>query len=52
LPDCASLEKLHPDALLVGGDPVATANADELIDGASAFRVPVFRYRAGTAESC
>ncbi len=45
-----SLEKLRPDALLLGGDALFTNNAQELIDRAKAFRVPVVHYWPGTAE--
>jgi putative ABC transport system substrate-binding protein len=45
-----SLEKSHPDALLVGGDPIATTFRSELIDRASALRIPVIHYWPGTAE--
>ena len=45
-----SLAKSRPDALLVGGDPVATTYAGELIDRASALRIPVFHYWPRTAE--
>ncbi|MBI2752968.1 MAG: ABC transporter substrate-binding protein [Betaproteobacteria bacterium] len=45
-----SLEKLRPDALLLGGDALFTNNARQLIDRATVLRVPVVHYWPGTAE--
>ena len=45
-----SLEKSHPGALLIGGDALFTANAQQIIDRATALRVPVAYYWPGTAE--
>jgi ABC-type uncharacterized transport system substrate-binding protein len=45
-----SLEKTQPDALLVGGDALFTVNARQLIERATALRVPVAHYWPGTAE--
>ena len=45
-----SLARSRPDALLVGGDPLAVAYAKETIDGASALRIPVVSFWPGTAE--
>lgn len=45
-----SLEKLRPGALLIGGDALFTVNAQQIIDRATALRVPVAHYWPGTAE--
>ena len=45
-----SLAGSRPDALLVGGDPLAVAYAKEAIDGAYALRIPVVDFWPGTAE--
>lgn len=45
-----SLDKLRPNALLLGADALFTANAQEIIEGATALRVPVVHYWPGTAE--
>ncbi|HEX9278480.1 MAG TPA: ABC transporter substrate-binding protein [Casimicrobiaceae bacterium] len=45
-----ALAKSPPDALLVGGDTVLTAMADEIIERASALRIAVVHYWPGTAE--
>lgn len=45
-----TLEKSRPDALLVGGDSLFVVRARELIDRASAVRIPVAHYWPGTAE--
>jgi putative ABC transport system substrate-binding protein len=45
-----SLEKLRPGALLIGGDALFTANAQQIIDRATALGVPVAHYWPGTAE--
>ena len=44
-----TLGTLHPDALLVT-DSVAVVNANELIDRATAIRVPVVHFWPGTVE--
>ena len=45
-----SLEKLRPGALLIGGDALFTSNARQIIERATALRVPVAYYWPGTAE--
>lgn len=45
-----ALEKLRPGALLVGGDALFTTNAQQIIERATALRVPVAYYWPGTAE--
>jgi len=45
-----SLEKLRPDALLLGGDALFVVNAQQLIHRATVLRVPVVHYWPGTAE--
>lgn len=45
-----SLEKLRPGALLIGGDALFTNNARQIIERATALRVPVAYYWPGTAE--
>ena len=45
-----SLTASRPDALLVGGDPLNTTYAIEVIQRASALRIPVVHYWPGTAE--
>ena len=45
-----SLRESRPDALLVGGDPVSTTYRKELIEHASAARIPVIHYWPGAAE--
>ena len=45
-----SLARLRPDALLLGGDALFVVRAQELIDRASAMRIPVVHYWPGTAE--
>jgi putative ABC transport system substrate-binding protein len=45
-----SLRESRPDALLVGGDPVSTTYRKELIEGATALRIPVIHYWPGAAE--
>lgn len=45
-----SLAQDRPDALLVGGDALFVNNSRELIERASALRVPVVHYWPGTAE--
>ncbi len=45
-----SLEKLRPGALLIGGDPLFNLNAQQIIERATALRVPVAHYWPGTAE--
>lgn len=45
-----SIEKLRPGALLVGGDALFAANAQQIIERATALRVPVAHYWPGTAE--
>jgi putative ABC transport system substrate-binding protein len=45
-----SLEKLRPGALLIGGDTLFTTNARQIIQRATALRVPVAYYWPGTAE--
>ena len=45
-----SLEKSRPGALLVSGDALFTNNAQQIIERATAQRVPVAYYWPGTAE--
>jgi putative ABC transport system substrate-binding protein len=45
-----SLEKLRVGALLVGGDALFNSNAPQIIERATALRVPVAHYWPGTAE--
>ncbi len=45
-----SLAQVRADALLIGGDAVFVNNSRELIERASALRVPVVHYWPGTAE--
>jgi putative ABC transport system substrate-binding protein len=45
-----SLSTSRPDALLVGGDPVAVAFAGEMVDRALALRVPLFHFWPGSTE--
>ena len=45
-----SLETLRPGALLIGGDALFTSNARQIIERATALRVPVAYYWPGTAE--
>jgi putative ABC transport system substrate-binding protein len=45
-----SLKRSRPDALLVGADSNAVQNARELIERATALRVPVVHFWPGTAE--
>lgn len=45
-----SLQKLRPGALLIGGDALFTSNAQQIIERATALRVPVVHYWPGTAE--
>jgi putative ABC transport system substrate-binding protein len=45
-----SLAKSRPDALLVGGDPLAIAYARERLERAAALRIPVVDFWPGTAE--
>jgi len=45
-----SLDKLRPGALLIGGDALFTTNARQIIERATALRVPVAYYWPGTAE--
>lgn len=45
-----SLEKVRPGALLIGGDALFTSNARQIIERATALRVPVAYYWPGTAE--
>ena len=44
------LREPHPDALLVGGDSLLTANRADVIERASKLRIPVVYYWPGTAE--
>ena len=46
-----SLAASRPDALLVGGDALNTTYAMEVIQRASALRIPVVHYWPGTAEA-
>ena len=46
-----SLAASRPDALLVGGDVLNTTYAMEVIQRASALRIPVVHYWPGTAEA-
>jgi len=45
-----SLGKSRPGALLIGGDALFTSNARQIIERATALRVPVAYYWPGTAE--
>ncbi|MBA3776761.1 MAG: ABC transporter substrate-binding protein [Betaproteobacteria bacterium] len=45
-----SLAQSRPDALLIGGDALFVVNSRELIERATALRVPVVHYWPGTAE--
>lgn len=45
-----ALATSRPDALLLGGDALFVVRAQELIDRASAMRIPVAHYWPGTAE--
>jgi putative ABC transport system substrate-binding protein len=45
-----SLEKLRVGALLIGGDALFNSNAPQIIERATALRVPVAHYWPGTAE--
>lgn len=45
-----SLETSRPGALLIGADALFTSNAQQIIDRATALRVPVAHYWPGTAE--
>ena len=45
-----SLEKLRAGALLVGADALFNSNARQMIERATALRVPVAHYWPGTAE--
>lgn len=45
-----SLEKLRPEALLIGGDGLFAVNARQIVERATALRVPVAHYWPGTAE--
>jgi putative ABC transport system substrate-binding protein len=45
-----SLGKLRPGALLIGEDTLFTSNARQIIERATALRVPVAYYWPGTAE--
>jgi len=45
-----SLEKSRPNAVLVGGSGFLTGSAPQLIDRASALRIPVVHYWPGTVE--
>ena len=45
-----SLARSRPDAMLVGGDPLAVAYASEIIDWTLALRVPVIDFWPQTAE--
>jgi putative ABC transport system substrate-binding protein len=44
------LAQSRPDALLIGGDALFVVNSRELIERATALRVPVVHYWPGTAE--
>jgi putative ABC transport system substrate-binding protein len=44
-----SLAKSRPDVLLIGGDALFVVNSRELIERATALRVPVVHYWPGTA---
>lgn len=46
-----SLPKLRANALLVGGDSLFTVNASEIVERATALRVPVSHYWPGSAEA-
>jgi putative ABC transport system substrate-binding protein len=45
-----ALETLRPGALLIGGDALFSSNAQQIIDRATALRVPVAHYLPGTAD--
>ena len=45
-----SLEKLRVGALLIGGDALFNSNAPQILERATALRVPVAHYWPGTAE--
>jgi len=45
-----SLDKLRPGALLIGGDALFNVNAQQIIERATALRVPVAHFWPGTAE--
>jgi putative ABC transport system substrate-binding protein len=45
-----SLEKSRSGALLIGGGPLFVSNAQQIIERATALRVPVAHYWPGTAE--
>jgi putative ABC transport system substrate-binding protein len=45
-----SLERVRAGALLIGGDALFTSNARQIIERATALRVPVAYYWPGTAE--
>lgn len=45
-----ALAEFRPDALLLGGDALFVVRAQELINRASAIRIPVVHYWPGTAE--
>jgi ABC-type uncharacterized transport system substrate-binding protein len=45
-----SLETLRPGALLIGADALFNSNAPQMIERATALRVPVAHYWPGTAE--
>ena len=45
-----NLARARPDAILIGGDAVFVNHSRELIEHASALRVPVVHYWPGTAE--
>jgi putative ABC transport system substrate-binding protein len=45
-----SLKKLRPGALLIGGDALFATNAQQVIERATALRVPVAHFWPGTAE--
>ena len=45
-----SLAQARPNALLIGGDALSVNNSRELIERATAQRVPVVYYWPGTAE--
>jgi putative ABC transport system substrate-binding protein len=45
-----SIEKLRPGALLIGADALFNSNAPQMIERATALRVPIAHYWPGTAE--
>lgn len=45
-----SLEKLRPDAVLIGGDALFVVRAQELVDRTQAMRIPLVHTWPGTAE--